>query len=344
MKSPCSRSPFRSADEWKSALMTLPDNSFFELLRSVFGNIKTPFNKQRLLEDLFIFLSRDDIRKIIAGYINEQDHKVIAAVALLDEPVPAELDDFFDGDISRAELYSLVLNLEERLILYRFRDEGLLHLALNPVLEPVLAPVIADIRPLFPGFFAEQSPDSGSGNSARGPESAGEGHAVACIPDGRTLAALFVFVSAEEELFKAEGEIRKKVLDEGKKFFPRLDLELAVMVLLRLGLFEKESGERPCVMPCRERAEEYSRLSAAEQEAYWAAGVYLCLNEAEDSDAGNLPFRFSRSRLRGIASFVYRFRPLLDPGKLYHRITLKRLAKLLGKEEGEPFSLRSSGG
>ena len=66
-----SHTPFRPVDDWKSALMTLPDNSFFELLRSVFGNIKTPFNKQRLMEDLFNLLSRDEIRKTIAAYIDE---------------------------------------------------------------------------------------------------------------------------------------------------------------------------------------------------------------------------------------------------------------------------------
>ena len=88
-----SRTAFRSVDEWKAALMTLPDSSFFELLRSVFGNIKTPFNKQRLMEDLFIFLSRSETRKTITAYINGQDHKLIAATALLGEPAPGGLED-----------------------------------------------------------------------------------------------------------------------------------------------------------------------------------------------------------------------------------------------------------
>jgi hypothetical protein len=91
------RSPggFRSIGEWKSALMILPDSNFLQLMRSVFGNIKTPFTKQRLLDDLFVLLSREEIRKTIASYLDEQDHRIIAAVALLKVPSPGVLKSFF---------------------------------------------------------------------------------------------------------------------------------------------------------------------------------------------------------------------------------------------------------
>jgi len=167
---------FRSIDEWKSALMTLPDTSFCELIRSILGNIKTPFNKQRLLNDLINFLSRDEIKKNIAAYINEQDHKIIAALALLGEPVSGELGTFFIGEFSPEELHALVINLEERLIIYRIREEGRQRLALNPVLEHVLAPFIADTRCFFNSFRDEISCKA-------------EG---AAIPSGKTMAALIL--------------------------------------------------------------------------------------------------------------------------------------------------------
>ena len=95
---------FRSVEFWKSALMTLPDSSFFELLRSVFGKIKTPFNKQILLDDLESFLLREDIQKNIAAYIDRNDAAVIAALATLNEPAPGELESFFSGELSYVEL------------------------------------------------------------------------------------------------------------------------------------------------------------------------------------------------------------------------------------------------
>ena len=366
---------FRSVDEWKSALMILPDSNFFELLRSVFGNIKTPFSKQRLLNDLFVFLFRNDIQKIIAAYINEKDHKIISAVALLDEPTSKDMEIFFVGEFSGAEIHSLIINLEERLILYRINVDGVLCLALNPVLEQVLAPLVADTRPLFPSFPKESGPPQEHTYSA------------ACIPDGRIMTALFSFISGEEELFKSEGGLRKKILDDGKKFFPSLDLELAVKALLLLGLFRRGTlsndsvlplwnsrtrgdgsgdfpGEGRCLVPCKDKIDDYGDLSPLERQAYWAGGVYFCLNEAaqdgsvsesqerrEDGrdgqakhcDAGDSFLDdgsglYSRTRLRGVAFFIHRLVSLLNFNRKYPEITIRRLGELLERQGAWSFS------
>jgi len=359
-------SAFRSVDDWKSALMTLPDNGFFELLRSVFGNIKTPFSKQRLMDDLFKLLSKDEIRKTIAAYIDEQDHKIIAAVALLNEPAPGELENFFAGELSSAELHSVVLNLEERLILYRFRKapaesdhprmtgrgspaEGILRLALNPVLEKVLAPFAADIGPLFPSFPTESTvpaknipaetaapkETAAAKKGKKTPENNEELPPSVCISDSRILAALFAFLYgySEDELLKIETEaqfrgLRKKVLEEGKKVFPNLDLELAVRTLIHLELFRAEGC---CIIPNAEKIAGFSELSPLERQEYWAAGVYLCLNETADNDMTIL----YRSRLRKIVSTIHRFMGLIDTSgkKKYLEVTLRRFMELLGKED-----------
>ena len=355
---------FRSVDEWKSSLMTLPDSNFFELLRSVFGNFKTPFNKQRLLDSLFVFLSRNEIRETIAAYINEKDHKIISAVALLNEPVPGDMENFFAGEFSGAEIHALIINLEERLILYRINIEGVLYLTLNPVLEQVLTPFITDTRLLFPsfskegGFPAEQSPAHGSA-----PGSAHTLPAV-CFPDGRIMAAFFSFISIEDELFKTEGGIRKKVMDEGKKIFPALDLELAVRTLLLLGLFYNEDH---CLIPSRDKIEDFSELSAGDRLAYWTSGVYLAMRESvkdnnvpetpDSRGAGGEPQSarndtapdslndefsgsgiYSRTRMRWIAVFIRRLMGNIEPEKLYPEITLRRFWELLKRQDEETWN------
>jgi len=329
--------PFRSVEEWKSALMTLPESNFFELLRSVFGNIKTPFSKQRLLDDLFILLSRNEIRNTIAAYIDEQDHKIMAAVALLNEPAPADMESFFTGEFNRAELHALIINLEERLIVYRFREDEILRLSLNPVLETVLAPFAADTGPLFP-CHADEKPVLLDNRKAS-----------AWIPDGRLMAALFVFLQGEEELYRTENVIRKKVLDDGKKYFPSLDLDLAIRALLRLGLFRRDvsvfsghdgeyQSEERNIVSCADKIADYIDLSSMERQAYWTAGVYLCQNEAEQDahngtapDFGGAP-RFSRNRQRVLASFIHRFWQLLDPAKSYPENTLRRFINLIERD------------
>ena len=313
---------FRSVGEWKSALMILPDSNFLQLMRSVFGNIKTPFNKQRLLDDLFVLLSREEIRKTIAAYLDEQDHRIIAAIALLKEPAPGELKNFFVGELSYVDLQALLVNLEERLVLYRLGED--MRLALNPVLEPVLAPLAADPALLFPSFPAEKvkKPQKPSRKDEKGPASA-------FIRDGCFFASLFAFISGESGengIFKLEGGIRKKILDEGKRFFPGLDVELAVGALKELGLFRAD-GER--LLGDDRRIKEFAALPIRERGEYWAAGVFLCLH-GEETALGSL----SRGRVRAAVSCIHRFCLLLDPRRCYPQITLRRFVELLAKEDG----------
>jgi hypothetical protein len=311
---------FRGIDEWKSALMTLPDGNFIELLRSVFGNFKTPFNKQLLLDDLFILLSRNEIRKTIAAYIDEQDHKIIATVAFLNEPAPGELKNFFAGEFSLAELDAMLTNLEERLIIYRFRKDGVHRFALNPVLEKLLEPYAANTQILFPSFPASDSENVEKINDAK----------TGLTVDSRILAAFIVFILDQDEPLKAEGELRKKVLDDGKKYFPNLDLDMAVRTVLCLGLLRNEGRG---LLPNKEKITGYSDLPSCEIQAYWAAGVYLCLVEAEDNGTGDFPYDFSGNRLRRVASFIHQYMLLLDTAFLYPETTLRRFMEFPGNTQ-----------
>ena len=331
------KSPFRSVDEWKSALMTLPDNGFFELLRSVFGNIKTPFSKQRLMDDLCALLSRDEIGKTIAAYIDASDRAIIAAIPLLHDPVMGELESFFSGEYTCAELHAILLNLEERLIIYRFRDKGALRLALNPILEKVLAPFVVDSGILFASFAAADSADTAVETS---------------FMDSRILAALFAFLydKSAEELLKVEegmpGEVqhpgtqkyslRKKALDDALTIFTGLDVELAVKTLLYLGLFTAEDCR---LSPSPKRIADFGALSPTERREYWAAALFLSLNEVNESEVSFL----YQSRLRSVASLIHRFMIRIDGGKYYPETTIRRIFDLLGKEDGDadiPWGVR----
>ncbi|GHT56616.1 helicase [Spirochaetia bacterium] len=327
-----STGPFRSIEEWKSALMLLPDNSFFELMRSVFGNIKTPFNKQRLMEDLSAFLSRDEIRKTIALYIDETDARVIAAIAALQKPVPGELESFFAGELSYADLHDILLNLEERFILYRFREEGLAHspgavcLALNPALEPVLAPFAADLSVIFPSIpLGEAATMPEAGIAAAPAPVRGEGSPL----DDRLLAAIISFIPGEGLFFKNEGGIRKKVLDSGSQLFPALDLELITGGLLTLGLFRIE-GEG--LVPDTSKLAAFKDLRSRDRLIYCAAGIYCWAHETEGSPAA--ASHLFRNRIRSLAALIDQFLNLIDKDRAYPGQTLSRYWDILDQEAG----------
>ncbi|MDR2101004.1 MAG: hypothetical protein LBP43_00360 [Treponema sp.] len=313
------RSIFRSPEEWKSALMTLPDNAYFELMRSIFGNIKTPFNKQRIMEELVSLLTREEIRKTIAAYIDERDHRIIAATALLEEPVPADLEYFFAGEFSAAEIRLMLLNLEERFLIYRFRDNGVYRLALNPILEKILLPFIEDREVLFASVPAKTAEGETKGKAP-------------AAPDDRLLAAFFAFIPEQGDFFKAEGGLRKKIFDTGQILFPGLPLESLIGGLQNLGLLRTD---RERLFPDIRRLRAFGELSRRERLEYCALGIYTYRYEAESPAAsGGIPGFFRRSYLRNLGSFIHRFLDLLDPRRCYPKSTLQRFVMLL--ERGEP--------
>jgi hypothetical protein len=329
-------------EEWKSALMILRDNAFFDLLRSVFGNIKTPFNKQRLLAELSAFLSQDEIKRNISRYIDGTDARLIAAVAVLGQGGPAELEDFFSGEIGREDLRDLLVNLEERFILFRRagqsggREDPVSCLALNPVLEPVLAPFAADWPLVFPSVPLAGL--AGADEAAAGVPGS--------LPDDRLLAALVSFAREEGNLFKvpgygqaegrgqadprgqaAGGFLRKKVRDAGRRIFPGLNLEALMGGFYCLGLLNG-GGKGNAVNEGKLAA--FQELSPRDRLVYCAAGI-CCRLEGPDTDA--LSPHLNRDRIRFLVSLIHRFLGVLDPDRAYPRTTLRRYAAALLRED-----------
>jgi hypothetical protein len=305
---------FHSQDQWKSAMMTLPDDVFFDLFRSVFGHIKTPFNKQNLLTDLWAFFSREDIQRNLAAYIDETDAQVITAVAVLGNPTAGDLERFFAGDVG---LSALLLNLEERFILYRFQDGGDLRLALNPALAPVLKSVAGEIFPSFP-----QEEDPAGARSPAAPESEG----------GDRIIAAFLSFFLDEGSLPGSGRRRKKTADMGKRIFPGMDLDAAFRGFLRLGLIRPSEGpEGGCFDLEDHTLEAFQALDRRGRLIYWAAGMA----DAKDGAGGPgeaVP-QLIRGRIRRLAGFISGILDFLKEGRVYPVKTLGRFLFVFEWEE-----------
>jgi len=314
---------FRPVSFWKSAVMTMPDNSFYELLRSVFGKIKTPFKKQQLLNDLESFLLREDIQKTIASYINENDAKIIAAIALLNEPVPEQLEKFFSCEFSYAQLQDIIVNLEERFILYRFQEEKTnsntySRLALNPVIKSVLQPLAEDISSLFPVIPAEDN-------------------AFLPAPEHKAvfgdliIAGLLSFVSKWDSFYRTENVIRKRVIESGKTCFPDIDLKYFINSMLVLGLFYIDADR---LVPDKKQLEDFGMLSARERREYCAASLLVC---SEITSPEVLPPLF-RNRIREIINLIHSFLDTLNVNSLYTEKTLKMILEIQKTQTNSEFT------
>ena len=315
------KNAFRSVEFWKSAVMTMPDNSFFELLRSVFGKIKTPYQKQQLINELETFLLREDIQKTITAYIDQTDAKVIAAVAMFGEPVPGELESFFCGEFSYAQLQDIIVNLEERFILYRFREDKAnlqtsSRFALNPVLEQVLLPFAADISALFPAA-AEQASSLNA-----------EEVTPKILLNDLMLASVLSFVQQWDPFFRTEGVIRKRVIDAAKTCLPGLDMKLVIGSLQVLGLFYADGDK---LVPDFKQFNDFGSLSARERMEYCTAALLIFSESKSLTDI--LPPLF-RNRIRELTGFIHCLLDSLEAGLLYPEKTLKRLVEILKAKMG----------
>ena len=329
---------FRSIEFWKTSIMTLPDNAFFELVRTVFGKVQTPFNKQILAGNLEKFLLRGDIQKNIASYIGKQDIRIIAAVAFLNEPGPGDLEAFFCGELTFTELNDLLVNLEERFILYRFQDEGRnqssKRLALNPAFKSILTPFIADNSMLFPSVHASEI-SVGEKQAEANPQDKNfndKNPSAPLLYDDRTPAVLLSFVSMNDPFFKTNGGgARQKVLNSAKALFPSLPLETLVGCMQALGLlFVKDDR----LLPDYRRFSSFGRLGRQERAEYYTAGIFCHLDSADTSDNASSPWLL-RTKIRLYATLTHRLCRMLDPDRLYSYASLRKLLYVLERQNSE---------
>jgi hypothetical protein len=190
--------------QWRDSLSKMPDHHFFELLRMYLGDIKTPYNKQKLIEQLSAFLRHDSNRKNIAMLLSKSDILIIAAVDALPMPTQDKLLQFFASEFSIADLYERLMNLEERLLLFRvYEGDTALSFKVNPLLRVVIDPLLTDDI-LIPSakleFFSEDSHID--------------------ILSTSILGAWLSFTEQNTDLCKADGTFKKKTLLNIKKVFP----------------------------------------------------------------------------------------------------------------------------
>ena len=189
--------------DWRESFVTLPDNHFFELIRMYLGKIHSPFNKQKLVEQLGVFLHKDENRKKIVNLLSETDLLILTAVYFIPKVTNDKLSTFFTGTMNFASLYERLLNLEERLLIYRHADKSSSEtiIDINPILEDVLLPLISK-RTLLPRAVLERTLES------------------QIWPLSQEKIASFVnYIHFNPSLCKADGTLKKRDLEKLEAIF-----------------------------------------------------------------------------------------------------------------------------
>ncbi len=287
---------------WREALVRLSDQHFFDLLRMYLGAIKTPFNKQRLIEELSSFLRKKENRSNILLGLDELELLILSAIRELPSPTQSKIIKLFSGEWSFPVLYEKILNLEERLIVYRRNDSDSREYALNPLLADEILPLLDPAR-LVP------------------PECRGAPFYAHPRIDDLSLSALYSFFLHEGEAIKNDGSFRKKTLTSLEAIFPQLFVNPGCLSYLlsafqNLGLLVKLEGR---LVPDTARWQSFARITSAERIAYLVAA------------AGG---RYQRDTLQQRAQIFTDFIASLESGALYKKETVSRLACLLSEKAG----------
>lgn len=109
-------------EQWQEAMACLPEKQFFNTMRLYLGEIKTPYNKQRLIEQLASFIHNQENTKSILTLMDSFDIEILTAISLIPQVTQESLIEFFADTYSVTELYAEIISLTERLIVYKIQD------------------------------------------------------------------------------------------------------------------------------------------------------------------------------------------------------------------------------
>ncbi|MCD6397603.1 MAG: hypothetical protein J7L71_08680, partial [Spirochaetaceae bacterium] len=247
-----------TTEYWKKVMVALPDEEFFAIMRNYLGKLKTPFNKHTLIDDLADFLLRDETEKRILSMIDEEDALILTSIDFLSGTDIHELHDFLGSDRSFMSIHHLLLNLEERLLIYRDSENG--RIRISPLFDNLFKDKVFNTDLLFP---------SRDNSKTKHPD----------LWFTDTLVTAFIsFIFKHPDLLKLDGTIKKKAHDEITRIFPNLlagnysptRLDLLLRGLRNLSLVKDIEEE---ISPEEYALKQLSELSIQERYMLYSASI-----------------------------------------------------------------------
>lgn len=103
---------------WREYFLRLEDKQFFTLMRLYLGELKTPYNKQKLTESLEGFLRKEETKKNILSLLSDLDIQILCAIKFIPGATLSKLQDFFKDEIFCEMLEESLRQLKARLLVY----------------------------------------------------------------------------------------------------------------------------------------------------------------------------------------------------------------------------------
>lgn len=216
--------------DWRESLTKMSDQQFFDIIRMYLGEVKTPYNKQNLIEELSSFLRKNENRSSFVRLLCNVDLKLLAVVRYIPHISRQKFESYcctmFGSVFSRLYLSEHLANLIQRLLIFEFTNplDGKTELRINPLLEDILLPVIPlELLLPKPSFQIERNSE-------------------VTLLNPSVLAAFVSYIFMHPDLCKSDGCVKKRNATEMASVFngvPLSAIELLIKAFCNLNLFHQ---------------------------------------------------------------------------------------------------------
>lgn len=238
---------------WRESFLFLEENHFFEIMKMYLGEIKTPYNKQKLIANLEGFLHKKENLVAIKSFLSDDELEIISAVVFIPDVTEEKLSSFFKNTFKYSFLYEKLLNLEERLILFKTKNENSSQgdsfvIKFNPLLEDMFFDLI-NINRLLPQIEFTKT----------------EKPAARITPE--LISCFISYILENPNIAKQDGTLKKYSLQNIPVLFgdEKEKIEILYKAFLNLGIL-KETGHGAEVD--WSKFSDFLNLSFAEQTVY----------------------------------------------------------------------------
>ena len=261
-----------TVEVWKECISSLGDSKFFELMRLYLGEIETPYNKQRLIEQLAGFIKNPANSASMIALLDEYDIKLLTVIAFIPNATQETLVQFFAAEYTMADIFSGLSNLTARLFIFEQKDtySSNKYLRINPYIWDSLKPYINLNNIISPAGLVKTNIDDSFFIS----------------PD--ILAAFVSFINTKGCSCKADGAVKKNTLTHIKSIFSGHEKTIQLILAAFINLNLVREGEKSWQIDY-ERFELFAALEPLQQ--------YVLLCAASCS-------RFSREGLKKEAQLL----------------------------------------
>ena len=242
------------AAAWEQSISSLSDSKFFEIVRLYLGEVETPYNKQRLIQQLAGFVKNETNAKNIICLLDDFDIEVLTALWFIPNATQETLVQFFAGQYTMAELFSELSNLMARLLVYEKSEEygTKKFLKINPFICDRLGKYINLSNIVRPSQTAQKSIDD----------------VFTISPD--FLAAFISFINSKGCACKMDGEVKKNSLAKIKSVFPGHEKAVQLILIAFINLNLVREGEKTYEID-KKRFELFAALDPQKQYALLCA-------------------------------------------------------------------------